>query len=187
MTQIRTLTGDATNPKRINPEAKVIIPHICNDIGKWGRGFVLALSNTFGESPQFAYLDWYREQINNFNFIEREYNVKIICQDKFNLGETQFVHLPSRYNNVCIANMVAQHGIRGMDVSGRPPIRYAALMDCMRQVANVAKNLNSEIHCAKFGSDLAGGSWTEIEKIIEEIWCDKDIPVTVYEFVPQTA
>ena len=35
------IKGDATSP--ISPGNK-IITHICNDIGGWGKGFVLALS-----------------------------------------------------------------------------------------------------------------------------------------------
>jgi len=33
--------GDATAPKADGP---VVIVHVCNDVGKWGKGFVLAVS-----------------------------------------------------------------------------------------------------------------------------------------------
>ncbi|WP_253732040.1 hypothetical protein [Listeria monocytogenes] len=41
MTQITYLKGDATNPMA---KGNKIIAHICNDVGGWGKGFVLAIS-----------------------------------------------------------------------------------------------------------------------------------------------
>lgn len=39
MESIRYQTGDATAPA----EKPAIICHICNDLGGWGKGFVVAL------------------------------------------------------------------------------------------------------------------------------------------------
>ncbi len=36
---INYITGDATRPAGPGPH---IIVHVCNDIGEWGRGFVVA-------------------------------------------------------------------------------------------------------------------------------------------------
>ncbi len=41
MTTIQYLKGDATSPQA---KGTKIIAHICNDIGGWGKGFVLAVS-----------------------------------------------------------------------------------------------------------------------------------------------
>ncbi len=41
MIQINYVKGDATAPIGIGNK---IIVHICNDIGRWGKGFVMALS-----------------------------------------------------------------------------------------------------------------------------------------------
>ena len=41
MLNINYVIGDATQP--IGDGAKIIV-HVCNDIGGWGRGFVLALT-----------------------------------------------------------------------------------------------------------------------------------------------
>lgn len=41
MKTITYLKGDATNPQS---EENKIIAHICNDIGGWGKGFVVAIS-----------------------------------------------------------------------------------------------------------------------------------------------
>jgi len=54
---IHYCVGDATRP---NIDGNKIIAHICNDIGAWGRGFVLALSNTYPETER-AYRSWYQQ------------------------------------------------------------------------------------------------------------------------------
>ena len=52
------IKGDATSP--ISPGNK-IITHICNDIGGWGKGFVLALSKKWKVTEE-AYRQWYKSQ-----------------------------------------------------------------------------------------------------------------------------
>jgi hypothetical protein len=83
--------------------------------------------------------------------------------------------------------MIAQHEtIRQND----KPIRYAALIQCMAGIRDhvLARNKvlqwhgqQSQIHCPKFGSDRARGSWEFIEELIDELWCANNIPVTVYQ------
>ncbi len=63
------LKGDATSP---NMEGIKIIAHICNDIGGWGKGFVLALSKRW-QQPEKEYRKWFKEGKN------------------FHLGVVQFV------------------------------------------------------------------------------------------------
>lgn len=41
MSQIKIITGDATRPIEDDPK---IIVQVCNEIGGWGAGFVLAIS-----------------------------------------------------------------------------------------------------------------------------------------------
>ena len=53
--EILYIKGDATAP--IGSGVKVIT-HICNDIGGWGKGFVLALSKKW-KMPEEAYRQWY--------------------------------------------------------------------------------------------------------------------------------
>lgn len=50
--QISYLKGDATN--LVIPGNKIIV-HICNDIGAWGKGFVLAVSKRWSESEKGGY------------------------------------------------------------------------------------------------------------------------------------
>ena len=65
------LKGDATSP---NMEGIKIIAHICNDIGGWGKGFVLALSKRW-QQPEKEYRKWFKEGL------------------KFHLGGVQFVQV----------------------------------------------------------------------------------------------
>lgn len=69
--QISYLKGDATNP--VIPGNKIIV-HICNDIGAWGKGFVLAVSKRWSE-PEKEYKKWHKDGTN------------------FELGEVQFVQV----------------------------------------------------------------------------------------------
>jgi len=154
---IRLVRGDATAPQ--GGGAK-IIAHICNDVGAWGKGFVLALSRRWSEPAQ-AFRQWYQERQEN----------------DFGLGAVQVVPVDE---NLWVANMVAQHGIR--KVEGIPPIRYEALAQCLETVAVKAKELNASLHMPRIGCGLAGGEWSRIEAMISKTLCEQDLPVTVYDF-----
>ena len=52
---INYVTGDATEPI-IRP---CIIAHICNTEGKWGKGFVLALSKKYPLAEE-GYREWFK-------------------------------------------------------------------------------------------------------------------------------
>ena len=148
MKKINYLKGDATKPIG---EGKKIICHICNDIGAWGSGFVLALSNRWDE-PEEHY---------------RNMPLRL-------LGNTMFV--PVEYD-IIVANMIAQHNIRPDD-DGLPPIRYAALRKCLTEVNEFADMLDASIHMPRIGTGLAGGKWEEIEKIIMDTM---SVEVYVYD------
>ena len=62
MGAINYLTGDATSPKT---NGNKIIVHICNDIGAWGKGFVLAISKKWNR-PKNEYQSWCKSS-DNFN------------------------------------------------------------------------------------------------------------------------
>jgi O-acetyl-ADP-ribose deacetylase (regulator of RNase III) len=115
MTEIAYLKGDATCPQARGPK---VIAHVCNDLGRWGKGFVLALSARWPE-PERAYRDWHRGRAEN----------------DFGLGAVQLVQVGC---GLWVANMVGQHGLRGGRV---PPIRYAAVGECLAKVAEKARQL----------------------------------------------
>lgn len=170
MTAIKYVEGDVTEAQSTK---HIYIPHVCNDIGGWGRGFVLALSSKW-TAP------------------ERDY--RKAAESGLQLG--QVIDSIAESGRVYVANMVAQHGtssgtfsveVERADGGGsgffspRPPIRYGALAKCMRHVAALAKQTGAEIHAPRFGSGLAGGDWNVIESMILELWSDAGIPVTIYD------
>lgn len=153
MIPINYVKGDATRPQG---SSNKIIAHICNDIGAWGKGFVLAISNRWNE-PERRYRRWYRDKV-------------------FALGMVQFVKVEP---DIWIANMVAQHGIRR--TCRNIPIRYNAVTKCLKVVLEKSRELNAAVHMPRIGCGLAGGKWERIEPIINQELCEKDIAVTVYD------
>ena len=65
---------------------------------------------------------------------------------------------------IWVANMVAQRDIRWRD--GVPPIRYDALLECLKQLGFHAHQLRASIHMPRIGCGLAGGQWQKIEPLI---------------------
>ena len=151
---IKYVIGDATNPIG---EGNKIICHICNDIGGWGAGFVLAISKKWG-APEYKY--------------------RKMTPEERQLGVVQLVSVEPK---IFVANMIGQHGIKPMKGADNliiPPIRYDAVLACLRKVAGYANTLNATVHMLRIGAGLAGGNWETIEKIINEAL--ESIDVTVY-------
>jgi O-acetyl-ADP-ribose deacetylase (regulator of RNase III) len=153
MTAITYLKGDATCPQA---KGVKLICHICNDIGKWGKGFVLAVSKRWGE-PEAEYHAWYAAG--------------------FKLGEVQFVQVE---DYIWVANMIGQKGIK--TGSSGPPIRYDAVAACLEKVAAKAVELGASVHMPRIGCGLAGGEWAKIEPLVEEHLCGRGVAATVYDF-----
>jgi O-acetyl-ADP-ribose deacetylase (regulator of RNase III) len=156
MKTIHYLVGDATRPLT---SGNKIIAHICNDIGGWGKGFVLALSKLSPE-PERAYRAWYEMR----------------KQNDFALGAVQFVAVSPE---IVIANMIGQHGIR--KTGGIPPIRYDAVETALETVGHKALETNASVHLPRIGCGLAGGFWDKIEPLIERQICDKGVRGFVYD------
>jgi O-acetyl-ADP-ribose deacetylase (regulator of RNase III) len=157
MKPIEYLKGDATCPQAKG--AKIIV-HCCNDIGGWGKGFVLAISKRWPE-PEAAYREWHASG----------------KAGGFHLGAVQFVEVESK---ILVANLIGQRGIkRG---SSGPPIRYEAIEEGFRQVAAKANELKASVHMPRIGCGLAGGDWSKVEPLIEGQLCAANIAVTVYDF-----
>jgi len=169
---IKYVTGNLF--ELIKPETSIVIPHICNDSGGWGAGFVMALSKQWPptmlkDSPEWKYRQWFDSRDSHFTKYD----------NPFSLDSVQDV-TPTDY--IVVANMIAQHGTRSAE--NPKPIKYAALVQCMIKVADMCRDYR-EIHAPKFGSGLAGGNWAFIEELIEELWCSRGIPVTIYELPPR--
>jgi O-acetyl-ADP-ribose deacetylase (regulator of RNase III) len=149
---IHYLDGNAVEP--IGDDKK-IIAHVCNNIGAWGAGFVMAISKKWKEP-------------------EREY--KSLSPNNRKLGSTQFVGVE---DDIVVANMIGQEGIYRNDM-GLIPVRYAAIELCLTDVAAWAQSANATIHMPRIGCGLAGGRWSIMEKVIEA--AVGDIDVYIYDF-----
>lgn len=158
-TKINYLKGDATTPFG---KGNKIIVHICNDIGKWGKGFVLSISKRWSQP-------------------EREYKTAFSQTPTPSLGDVQFVVVS---DNITVANLIGQHGIKkkGRLSESRPPIRYKAVRRGLEKVADYTLKNNASVHMPRIGCGLAGGEWTKIEAIINENLCNSGIIVNVYDY-----
>ncbi|MCB0517205.1 MAG: hypothetical protein R2798_06365 [Chitinophagales bacterium] len=178
MTPIKFIKGDATNP---NEHGTKIIVHICNDIGGWGKGFVLAISKRW-KQPEAEYRNWHKskalEQTDTVQFERLENRDKDSSEKKFELGNVQFVKAT---DDIWVANMIAQRDIRP-DKNGVPPIRYSFVSECLERVRHFAKRQNASVHMPRIGCGLAGGHWAEIEKIINDNLTAHEIETIVYDF-----
>lgn len=157
MASIQYRKGDATAP--VGSDTKIIC-HVCNDVGGWGKGFVLALSKRWPQ-PEAHYRAWY-EQGESAGF---------------RLGAIQLVNVEPA---LAVANMVAQSGVRPS--KGVPPLRYDALRECLAALAQRSAALAASVHMPRIGCGLAGGSWPEVEAIINETLILAAVPVHVYDF-----
>ncbi|WP_338702440.1 macro domain-containing protein [Streptomyces sp. Q6] len=156
MSEITYVRGDATVPWGKGPR---LIVHVCNDIGGWGRGFVLALSRRWPE-PEKAYRRWHRERAAN----------------DFGLGAVQFVRVEP---HLWVANLIGQRGIR--TGSQGAPVRYEAIAEGLGAVAEQATALGASVHMPRIGCGLAGGTWERVEPLVVERVAARGIPVTVYD------
>ncbi|MBM7857774.1 macro domain-containing protein [Lentzea nigeriaca] len=157
MEALRVIKGDATSPQAKGPK---IIAHVCNDLGGWGKGFVLAVSRRWPE-PEQAYREWHRGRAKN----------------DFGLGAVQLVQVRP---DTWVANMIGQRGTR--TGSNGPPVRYDAIEHCLIALAEHAKRLEASVHMPRIGCGLAGGKWERVEPIVVETLLRQDVPATVYDF-----
>lgn len=144
----------------------VIIPHVCNNINAFGAGFAQAIAT-------------------RYPFVKE--NFHMLTGSQRNLGHVQYVKAFSSSTHkagLYVANMIAQNGL--VNPKNTRPLNYEALVRSMIDVRKFLYTLydtthgTTEIHCPKFGSALAGGSWDFISDLIEDIWVSHKIPVHVY-------
>ena len=159
---IHYLEADATQP---TGEGRKILVHVCNDIGAWGRGFVLGLSQRFAE-PERRYKAWAAGQEDT----------------PFELGQVQFVTVSP---DLTVANLIGQHDIaRKGQAQATPPVRYGAIREGLGRVRNEAQQQQASVHMPRIGAGLAGGDWAVIGPMIAEELSDHGLSVTVYDLSP---
>lgn len=154
---IRYVVGDATAPCGDGPR---LIVHVCNDLGRWGRGFVLAISRRWRE-PEQAFRAWHRGEV----------------AQPHALGEVQLVQVEP---DLWVANLIGQHGLTSRSRTD-PPIRYDAIAAGLSSVRAHARRLAASVHMPRIGCGLAGGRWEVIEPIVSRELDAHGVAVTVYD------
>lgn len=153
---INYVIGDATRPQG---DGSKIIVHVCNDIGAWGAGFVMAISARWSEPEE------------NFRYLSSKGENGI---PDYLRGYVQYIQVEK---DIWVANMFAQRGVRSPD--NLHPLNYGDLRSCLVNVANSALFENMSVHMPRIGCGLAGGSWDKVEALINETM--PDVSVTVYD------
>ena len=163
MTKINYVVGDATNPT-FGQEGHKIIAHVCNDIGKWGAGFVLAISKRW-YSPREAYIIWSNSK-----------------SETFAIGNTQFVEVKNiNGEKTIVANMIAQSGT--INKYNPQPLNYDALRATLTTIGLYAQVSGASVHLPKMiGCGLAGGKFEIVEQIINDTLIRMGVEVYVYEY-----
>lgn len=144
--------GDATAPQGAGNK---IVAHICNDIGLWGSGFVMAVS---GRWPYVKneYVNWARGN-----------------KQPFQLGQVQFVPVTEE---ITVANMIGQRGVVSED--NPKPLNVYWLRWALQRLNDFAMENNATVHMPRIGCGLAGGKWNEILPLIKTYL---EVDVTVYD------
>ena len=155
--KINFVKGDATKPMRTGNK---IIVHVCNDIGAWGKGFVVAISKRWSE-PEKQFRQWYKGKEN------------------FYLGAVQFVQVD---NGIWVANLIGQHRIK-KDEYGNAPIRYEAISAGLENVSILAIENKASVHMPRIGCGLAGGTWDKIEPIIVNKLVNNKVATYIYDLL----
>ena len=152
---INYLRGDAMQPRGDAPK---IVAYIVNDkTPNWGGGFALAIRK-----------QWPRVQTEFQRWVSNNDNA-------LKLGNTHHVAID---DDTIAFPMICQHGY---GPAPTPRLRYAALQECLDQLAQFTVSLNGTIHMPRIGSGFAGGSWGLIEELIDQTLCSRSLAVTVYD------
>jgi hypothetical protein len=134
---------------------------VCNDLGRWGRGFVVPLAKRW-PAARAAFLSWHAGARDG--------------EPPFELGRVQVVPVGPE---VWVANMVGQHGLTAK--KGVPPIRYAAVGEALAEVARFAQAKDATVHMPRIGCGLAGGMWDRIEPLIRQTLTAAGVQTVVYD------
>ncbi|WP_417540036.1 ImmA/IrrE family metallo-endopeptidase [Marinobacter sp.] len=158
---IRILHGNVLEPR--NGGKKVICQLVNDKAVKWGGGVARKIAKRFPYAEKA-----FGEQV-----------VQIPLGDR--LGQVIFVEASK---DLTIASLIAQEGF---GPSLFPRIRYGALQNCLEEVADHAKSIEASIHLPKIGTGSAGGDWSTIEEMLDNVMVRAGLFVTVYDVPPKRA
>jgi O-acetyl-ADP-ribose deacetylase (regulator of RNase III) len=95
------------------------------------------------------------------------------------LGAVQFVQVE---DCLWVANVIAQtKAFTTPDGRRVPPIREFAVRLGLARIYGKATETQATIHMPRIGCGLVGGTWSEIEQIVDDELADLGISVTVYD------
>lgn len=152
---VEYLIGDATEP--VGTGERVILQIVNNRTSTWSpMGFAGAIKKKWPQT-QGQFHSWAADKAN------------------LALGRNHRVEVAPGLH---VISMVAQAGFGPSTV---PRLRYEALRDCLRAVANFAKERNASVHMPRIGVGQAGGSWSVIRDLIHEEIGWKGLKVFVYD------
>ena len=173
------VTGDATEPQGTSKNQ--VIVHVCNDIGAWGSGFVMALSNKWPE-PEAYYRAWHKGNLDNpFDPFAPPFKqgmvqvVDVIRDLRDEYGEPTHV-------NTYVANLIGQSGTGFL--GDLAPVRYGSIHEGLYRLRNICYDKFGrywDLHMPRIGCGLAGGTWDRIEEILKQVFSDDEIDITVYD------
>ena len=149
---IKYVKGDVT---KSDIEGKLIIAHLCNNIGAFGAG----VSGAIGRKWPIVEMQ-YRKLLRGH-------------QADHILGYTQFVV----DGPLVIANMIAQNGIG----RGKDRVDYVSLEKCLEELGSWAKYMNIPIVMPRIGCGLAGSSWDKIEPYVVKMVLEHNVDVYIYD------
>merc|ERR1712039_164091 len=156
---VHYVTGDAS--KAQYGKGKKVIAHVCNDQGRWGKGFVMSITDTWGKHPGKLYRKWHKDG----------------AEAEFALGRVQLITLTDLLS---LANIIGQNGIK--TGSKGPPVRYDAIEHGLDAVCSMAARDGASLHMPRIGAGLAGGEWEKIQQILEAMIKRYSVSIYVYEY-----
>ena len=151
---IEYLIGDAT----AHAERPAAFVHVVNDVGLFGRGYSGALAHRFPSAAR-TFLAWAE------GGLEGPYKLGNICVTLVGEGTT-------------VIHLCAQHGVgRGRQ---RIVLDYLAL--CLSKIPQFV-DASIPVVMPKVGTDLGGGMWFEIERVIQKNLPDHRVIVYTLPYV----
>lgn len=159
----------------------IFIVHVVNDGNSMGAGVALALLTKWPQ-VRSKYMSWFKGNTKDI----------LNVSGPAKLGQVQYIST-EQYKERYVVNMVGQSTPGGhiFTVNGKdvhlPPIRLQSLEECMYRVAEKiyqaqnSRGIKFDIVCPWFGCGLAGSTQSEIKPLIQKIWVDNGINVTICE------
>lgn len=152
--KLNFVTGDATEPRG---EGERILAHVVNDATpNWGAGFGKLIQK-------------------KWPIVQQNFRESWLTSSRKQLGD---VFITDADKNLKVCQLVCQHGYGASD---RPRLRYAALRNCLTSLRDQALNERATVHMPRIGTGEAGGSWSLVSALIDEVLCAAGLSVTVYD------